>query len=374
MDAANPAGAMGSDLCRRLPAVPRSRHVHAADRQFHPAQRARVLTRRERALCQRFPARPHPVFRSDAKRRACQADRSRVRRAPRQRAGRARWYEGRHCGQRLLRRRRRHLDHRPGGQEARPNRAWAPGHYQHRFRRRRLEDALLHQPHTPRFRQRENSRYVGADAEKILSAATHLSLRIMMPLPRRRACSLRIRHGHSVREEFRMLTLYYTPGACSMAAHIVLEESGEKYQPQQVDLAKGEQRTDAYLKIHPLGRVPALRLDDGEPLAENTAILPYLGKRFDLWPSDPKGEAKALSTIGFFAASVHPAHAHVGRPERYTADPSAFPTLKETGLKTFHGYLRQVDDMLAGREWFSEKYSVLDPYGFVVYTRGVPRE
>ena len=34
-----------------------------------------------------------------------------------------------------------------------------------------------------------------------------------------------------------MLALYYAPGACSMAAHIVLEESGEKYQPQKVDLA-----------------------------------------------------------------------------------------------------------------------------------------
>ena len=113
-----------------------------------------------------------------------------------------------------------------------------------------------------------------------------------------------------------MLTLYYAPGACSMAAHIVLEESGEKYQPQKVDLAGGEQRTEAYLKIHPLGRVPALRLDNGEPLAENTAILPYLGKRFGLWPSEPMAEAKALSLIGFFAASVHPAHAHIGRPER----------------------------------------------------------
>src|SRR5690349_7909 len=80
-----------------------------------------------------------------------------------------------------------------------------------------------------------------------------------------------------------MLTLYYAPGACSMAAHIVLEESGEKYTPQRVDLANGEQKTEAYLKIHPLGRVPALRLDSGEPLSENTAILPYLGKRFGLW-------------------------------------------------------------------------------------------
>src|SRR4051794_35477665 len=171
-----------------------------------------------------------------------------------------------------------------------------------------------------------------------------------------------------------MLTLYYGPGACSMASHIVLEESGEKYEPRRMDLAKGEQRTPEYLKMNPQGRVPLLQLDNGEPLAENTAILPYLGKRFNLWPSDPVAEAKALSLIGFFAASVHPAHAHVGRPERYTADQSAFPGIKEQGLKSFHGYLKQIDGMLGGREWLGDTFSVLDPYGFVFYTWGVRRE
>jgi glutathione S-transferase len=171
-----------------------------------------------------------------------------------------------------------------------------------------------------------------------------------------------------------MLTLYYAPGACSMASHIALEESGEKYEPRKVDLAGGEQRTEAYLKMNPLGRVPVLGLDDGTPLTENTAILPYLGKRFDLWPKDALGDAKALSLIGYFASSVHPAHAHVGRPERYTADTSAFPGIKEAGLKTFQTYLKQIDGMLAGREWFGDKYSVLDPYGFVFYTWGARRD
>ena len=110
-----------------------------------------------------------------------------------------------------------------------------------------------------------------------------------------------------------MMTLYYAPGACSMAAHIVMEESGEKYQPQKVDLAGGEQRTEAYLKINPQGRVPALRLDNGEPLAENTAILPYLGKRFGLWPSEALAEAKALSLIGFFASLRRAAACATGR-------------------------------------------------------------
>jgi glutathione S-transferase len=159
-----------------------------------------------------------------------------------------------------------------------------------------------------------------------------------------------------------------------MASHIVLEESGEKYEAKKVDLAGGEQRTEAYLKINPLGRVPALRLDNGDPLAENTAILPYLGKRFGLWPNDAVAEAKALALIGFFATNVHPAHAHVGRPERYTADSSAFPGIKDMGLKTFHTYLKQIDGMLAGGEWLSDRYSVLDPYAFVFYTWGVRRE
>ena len=171
-----------------------------------------------------------------------------------------------------------------------------------------------------------------------------------------------------------MLTLYYAPGACSLAAHIVLEESGETYTPREVDFSKSEQRSEAYLKLNPLGRVPVLALDDGHPLSENTAILPYLGKRFGLWPTDPVTEANALSLIGFFAASVHPAHAHVSRPERYAADPAVFPALKQRGLETFHSYLKQIDAMLADRTWFLDTYSVLDPYGLVFYTWGIRRE
>jgi glutathione S-transferase len=159
-----------------------------------------------------------------------------------------------------------------------------------------------------------------------------------------------------------------------MAAHIMLEESGETYEPIRLDLAKGEQRSDAYLKLNPLGRVPVLRLDDGTPLAENTAILPYLGKRFGLWPSDLTGEAKLLSLIGYFAAAVHPTFAHVSRPERYSDDPSVFPALREKGLKTFHVYLKDIDARLAGREWFSERYSVVDPYALVFYAWGKRRE
>jgi glutathione S-transferase len=159
-----------------------------------------------------------------------------------------------------------------------------------------------------------------------------------------------------------------------MAAHIVLEETGETYERKRMDLAKGEQRTEAYLKIHPLGRVPALLLDSGEPLVENTAILPYLGKRFALWPTDGLAEARALSTVGFFATNVHPAHAHISRPERYATDAAHFPDIQAQGRKMFHSYLQQIDGMLAGREWLADEYSVLDPYAFTFYVWGIRRE
>ena len=171
-----------------------------------------------------------------------------------------------------------------------------------------------------------------------------------------------------------MLRLYYAPGACSMAAHIVLEEGGEPYEAKRVDLANGEQRSAAYLKINPQGRVPALQLESGETVAENTAILPFLGRRFGLWPKEPTAEVRALSTIGYFAASVHPAHAHISRPERYASDSAHHPNIQETGRKAFHDYLKQIDARLAGRQWLGEEYSVLDPYAFVFYAWGVRRE
>src|SRR6476620_6153709 len=141
-----------------------------------------------------------------------------------------------------------------------------------------------------------------------------------------------------------MLTLYYTLGACSMAAHIVLEESGEEYEAKKVDLAGGEQRTEAYLKINPLGRVPALLLDNGEPLAENTAILPFLGKRFNLWPEDVLAEAKALFLREQCACGIRPCQPTRALRIRFNCLPHAqrhrpqgFSRLRETDRRHASG-------------------------------------
>ena len=173
-----------------------------------------------------------------------------------------------------------------------------------------------------------------------------------------------------------MLTLYYGPGACSMASHIVLEESGETYEPRKVDLAGGEQRTRRISEDQSARpRAGAASSTTATCITENTAILPYLGKRFKLWPTDPKGEVRALSLIGWFASSVHAAHAHVGRPERYSADASAYAGDQGGGAQDLPLPVsrRSTGPSPAGNG-SATSYSVLDPYGFVFYTWGVRRE
>jgi glutathione S-transferase len=170
-----------------------------------------------------------------------------------------------------------------------------------------------------------------------------------------------------------MLTLYYAPGSSSMAPHIALEEAGAEYDAKFVDEDAGEQHTDAYRRINPRGKVPALRLADGTVLVENIAIQTYIAHTHPdakLLPGDPTGEGRAFSLMSFFATAMHPAFAHVWRPERYTNEPSAERGIRAKGLETFFGHCREIDALLVGREWFLGPFSTVDCYGFVFYGWG----
>lgn len=175
-----------------------------------------------------------------------------------------------------------------------------------------------------------------------------------------------------------MLKLYYSPGTCSMAPHITLEETGAPYETQPILFSKGEQQSEAYLKVNPRGKVPALQLDDGQVLTENTAILSFVAKKFpeaNMWPGNPMSEVRALSTMAWFSTTVHPAFAHFARPERFTADAAGEDRVRERGRKTFWSCLQEIDEMLADKEWvLGSQFTVCDPFALVFYGWGLRAE
>ncbi|MDD4927250.1 MAG: glutathione S-transferase N-terminal domain-containing protein, partial [Methylotenera sp.] len=75
-----------------------------------------------------------------------------------------------------------------------------------------------------------------------------------------------------------MPTLYYAPGACSFASHVILRtlEANHGLKPELISVKLRQEDTTIH-QVNPLGRVPTLNLDTGELLTENGAILPYLG-------------------------------------------------------------------------------------------------
>src|SRR6266849_8421471 len=109
-----------------------------------------------------------------------------------------------------------------------------------------------------------------------------------------------------------MLTLYFAPGASSMAAHIALHEVGAPFEGKPLSFNKKDMRQPAFLAVNPEGKVPTL-LIDGRRLTEVAGILFYLAKRYpeaNLLPTgDIEAEAQAVSWMSFIAATVHPARA-----------------------------------------------------------------
>jgi glutathione S-transferase len=170
-----------------------------------------------------------------------------------------------------------------------------------------------------------------------------------------------------------MLTLYYSPGACSLASHATLEESGAEYQAQAVMLAKGEHKTDDYAKINPRQKVPALKTEKGV-ITENTAILHYIAGRFpekNLAPKDPVEAARCISTCAWLSNTVHPCFTHIFRPERFSDDASAHEGIKAAGRKAFFTNLQEIDGILAKSQWMmGDQFTVCDPYALVFYQWG----
>jgi len=103
-------------------------------------------------------------------------------------------------------------------------------------------------------------------------------------------------------------TLYYSPGACSMAVHVLLNEVGAAVRLEKRSPMQGETRTPAFLKLNPRGQIPVLE-ENGTVIREGAAILVYLAEKYKS-PLLPQGEgrAEALEWLMFGNATLHPAY------------------------------------------------------------------
>ncbi len=163
------------------------------------------------------------------------------------------------------------------------------------------------------------------------------------------------------------MKLYYMPGACSLADHITLEWAGQSYDTKK--LSHDDLKKDEYLKINPLGAVPALELED-RVLTQNAAILNYLA---DSHPEaklggdgSPEGRAEVIRWLGFLNADVHPAFKPLFGGTAYLDDESAIEQTKDNAKKTLRGLFERADKQLADKDWLAGTRSIADPYLFVV--------
>lgn len=160
------------------------------------------------------------------------------------------------------------------------------------------------------------------------------------------------------------MKLYYSPGACSMASRISLYEIDHPADFIRTDIrAKKTEDGRDFREINPLGYVPALELDNGEILTENTAILPYIAGLAPgrLAPTgDGLEETRLHQALGFLSGELHKAFGP------FFANPQG--EAREAAMTKLNSRLDYVEQYLGdGRDyWLGREFSVADAYAFVV--------
>jgi glutathione S-transferase len=166
-----------------------------------------------------------------------------------------------------------------------------------------------------------------------------------------------------------MLKLYFSPGSCARASHIILEEAGAPYQAEKISFADNQQRSPDFLKINPKGRVPALVTAQGI-LTESPAILAYIAQihpEAKLAPTDPFAFAQAQSFNSYVCSTVHVAHAHKFRGARWADDPAAIEAMKAKVPESVAAAFALIEEgMLKGPWVLGDQYSICDAYLFTV--------
>src|SRR5262249_5808843 len=161
------------------------------------------------------------------------------------------------------------------------------------------------------------------------------------------------------------MKLYYAPGACSLSPHIVLRESGAKFDLEQVDNKEKKTKSGRnYWEINPKGQVPVLELDDGSRLTEGPVIVQYVADQkpdAGLAPRWGTPERyRVQEWLNFTTSELHKTFGPIFRP----TTPEEFKKISRENLGKRFDWL---DKQLAGKQYLTgDKFTVADAYMFTV--------
>jgi len=161
------------------------------------------------------------------------------------------------------------------------------------------------------------------------------------------------------------MKLYFSPGACSLSPHIVLRETGQNFELEQVNNQEKKTKSGKdYWTVNPKGQVPCLELDNGDKLTEGPVIVQYIADR-----KAAAGLAGAPGTmeryriqewLSFVGSELHKSYGPMFRP----TTPDAY---KDISRQNIGKRLDWIDKQLAGKQYLmGDKFSVADAYMFAV--------
>lgn len=157
------------------------------------------------------------------------------------------------------------------------------------------------------------------------------------------------------------MKLYYSPGACSLASHILLREAGLDFELERVDLKTRRTETDAdFAAINPKGYVPALSLAEGDLLTEGVAILQYIADQNEATTVTGIDRYRVQEWLTYIATEIHKGIGPLfspNTPEDY----------KKIALEKVTARVDFVAKQLDGRDYLlGDRLTAADPYLFTV--------
>lgn len=166
-----------------------------------------------------------------------------------------------------------------------------------------------------------------------------------------------------------MVTLYYSPGSCSLVIHCLLEELGVPFELKRVDLEADEHHRGDYRRINPKGKVPAMATPEGV-LTECVALVEYLCDRHGdgrmLGKPGTWERARTLEQIATLATEVHPLFNRFFHEDDFAASKEVQAAVKARGTEKLLAYFREQDAQLTGPYWSGDELTAADFYFMVI--------